>query len=450
MNPEYEQFLLNLGFFNIKLGLDTIGEMLRRLGNPHHHPRIIHIAGTNGKGSTLATLEQLLLDSGFSTGSTISPHLISYNERFRISGQPVSDDRLNAAFEKVCQACDISLDLKNATSSDGTISPTFFEFSIAIAFELFRDSKVDYILLETGMGGRLDATNIVENPLACIITKIAFDHQQYLGDTIEAIASEKLGILKRDALVFIAKQDETIHPLIREFCCDLNLDPYICPRDFGYRFMGDFGITYYTSANSGTSTPDMRQSTDIIKTQSLVGHHQYQNTATALAVYKTIIPLDQQMDNAGIDRSLGSVKWPARLEFIDSKGRVLIDAAHNPSGIESLLNYLVSEYKDKRILFAIGWKNDKNLSGQLGIEGIDSLEFIPIDSALEAATKAEDVYSQLEGRGFRIHHPITTRDLVNRIKDSSLPAHDLLVVAGSIYLLGEFLSDWEESNTSTQ
>jgi dihydrofolate synthase / folylpolyglutamate synthase len=444
LNSKYEQFLFDLGFFNIKLGLTTIQEMLRRLGNPHFHPRIIHIAGTNGKGSTLASLEKLLLDSGYSTGSTISPHLIRFNERFRICGKAVSDFELETAFERVCQACGINLNLEQSASADGIVQPTFFEFSIAIAFDLFRKHQVDYILLETGMGGRLDATNAIENPLVCILTRIAIDHQQYLGDSIEDITGEKLGIVKENAQVFVARQNDNVMEQVFEFCRKKNVNLNYCPDDFGFEVSRiEGGVDYFSQ------DVEVGKTVETIVSQTLIGSYQHENTATALAVYKSIVPKEHQLGNGGLNASLQSVDWPGRLEYLDDNKKLLIDGAHNQSGIESLMRFLRDEHSEKRILLAIAWKEDKNLVSFINATGLNSFEVLPVDSKFEAAASVEDIYSQLNERGFKTHLPVSIHELVAGIRTAALPECDLVVVAGSLYLLGEFLSKWKESGRLT-
>lgn len=433
MKSQFLEFLLNLGLFNIKLGLSTIQGMLERLGNPHLHPRIIHFAGTNGKGSTLSTLEKLLLDAGYSTGSTVSPHLISYNERFRINGQPVSDEALNTAFIKVCKACDIDLALTSPVSKDGDLRPTFFEFSIAIAFELFRSFKVDYILLETGMGGRLDATNVVVSPIACVLTRIALDHQEYLGNSIEEITDEKLGILKNGSSVFVSNQEATVLQRILKRCRDEALDVYSSPKDFG--FSQENGICTYRLLDKKLIK---------LKKQSLVGDYQKENTATALAVFQKITHDQNSLTGSEIVNSLQSVTWNGRLQFLNEK--VLIDGAHNESGINALLSYLKKYQTGKKIIFAIAWKKDKTIENVLKSVQPDQFKFLPVEMKSDSAESMDTVKMLLTKNMFHVEPSLPVEELICKIKDSSLPEHDLLVVAGSLYLLGEFLTVWNKIN----
>ncbi len=447
MSPKYLDFLYNLGMFNIKLGLETIEKMLEKLDNPHLHPKIIHLAGTNGKGSTLAVIERLLLDSGFSVGSTISPHLISFNERFRLNGKPVIDKDLDWAFFRVCKAIKIKPDLQSPTSEDGEISPTFFEFSLAMAFELFRKYDVDYILLETGLGGRLDATNIIINPLACVLTRIAVDHQEFLGDTIVEITQEKLGILKVDAPVFVAHQEEAVSHLIKDRCAQLSVPCYLAGDHFDYQ-ADDFQTSsamYCLQKSMNGSFEEKHQPLEIHITQpGLIGDHQKENMATALAVYLSVVPNDQWLSNDRINRTLQNVKWPGRLEYIH-QGKILLDGAHNASGMATLLDHLKSCHESDRIIMAIAWKKEKHLLDGLNKDDLSNIIFLPLQMVSKASENIENITQLLSKKELEVLTPIDVPTLVEKIKKKTLPNHDLLVIAGSLYLLGEFLGIWNKN-----
>lgn len=446
MNATYLDFLYNLGVFNIKLGLSTIRRMLDRLGNPQRHPRIIHIAGTNGKGSTLATIEKLLLDSGFTTGATISPHLVSFNERFRICGHPVDDRQLETVFETVCRACKIDPSLTNPSSQDGDIQPTFFEFSIAMAFELFRIYAVDYILLETGLGGRLDATNIVEAPLACVLTRIGIDHQEFLGQSLSEITREKLGIVKPGSPVFASWQEKPVLDQIVNFCHSVHSDLFYYPADFGYQTAKDEAYVDYRfrvfeqkkRTDSGIKT--------IIRAanQSLLGEHQKQNTATALAVYGLIVPESSRLKPNEIEHSLQTVAWTGRLDYLNQERTILLDGAHNESAIICLLDYLKRYHANDRILFAIGWKKDKHYIHAIKTDGLRQVEFLPVEMQSPSALSAVSVNQILIEHQLVTHPILDVKRLLIKIKEKSLPAHDILVITGSLYLLGEFLAAWQD------
>jgi len=448
VSPAYLDFLYSLGEFNIKLGLHTIRTMLSRLGDPHLHPRIIHIAGTNGKGSTLATLERLLLESGYTTGSTISPHLISFNERYRINGQAVTSERLDHAFRCVCRECDISLDLSQSGSRDGKLNPTFFEFALAMAFVLFEDSGVDYILLETGLGGRLDATNVVEQPLACVLTRIALDHQEYLGNTIEQITLEKLGILKKSASVFVAPQQKEVSRTIQSYCESKGHTAYWCPKDF-FMESGASG-TFFSFSRSicsrSSNSLDWRRI--FLSRPGLLGEHQYENIMTALAVYQYIVTADKQLNEKTIIRTIANLKWPGRLQYLGKAGKILLDGAHNASGMHALLTYLTTQASEKRILFALGWMKNKNLLSVFDTFRFKNLIFVPVEIDNKRSEKGANISRALINKKWSVLPSRKTQSLVKNEIDGILPDHDLLVVAGSLYLVGEFLTAWQNAEMS--
>lgn len=441
MDSRYLDYLYSLGEFNIKLGLETIRSMLNRLSNPHKHPRIIHIAGTNGKGSTLATLESLLIASGFSTGSTISPHLISYNERFRINGRPVNDSSLDFAFHRVCDACGINLG--SPISEDGNIRPTFYEFSIAMAFVLFESEGVDYILLETGLGGRLDATNVIRNPLASIITRIELDHQEYLGNTIEEITAEKLGILKQGSPVFVAKQEQRVSQYIQAYCRKEKYIAYSWPDDFSV-VENDQETIYQVRLASPDSQNPSAFIRNFVKQTGLLGGHQAENVLTALAVYHYMIPEERKLDSKGIAQVVEELRWPGRLQYIGTRKRVLLDGAHNASGMKALLDYVFRAHSHEQLIFAVGWMKKKNLFNDLETSQYKSIRFIPMQIENNRSETKENIFRQLERNGFDRLPAMNCRELVVALSEGRLPSHDLLVIAGSLYLVGEFLDHWEK------
>ena len=442
MNPNYLQFLYNLGLFNIKLGLSTISSMLERLENPHHHPAIIHFAGTNGKGSTLVTLENLLIASGFKTGSTISPHLISFNERFRINGIPVEDEELDEAFLMICQACDISWEDNSSQTKEDELAPTFFEFAIAMAFVLFRKHQVDYILLETGLGGRLDATNVISNPLACVITKIDYDHQEFLGETLDQITLEKLGIVKENSPVFSAYQSESVLKQIREFCSENHNEFYFAPQHYGFENLtSKSSVNYYVAGEANKVSIQ-------VKNQSLQGDMQKENTSTALGVYHTLLTDNQILSPSEIQKVLSNIHWSGRLQYIKYKPPILIDGAHNLSGFKQLLQHLNSNHLNERILFAIGWKKNKNLLSQSAVSDLKKFEVQPIQMEEETGESVEEIKRLLESNEIDPLDSMTVPNLIDKMKRQQLEQYDLVVISGSLYLIGEFLEKWSSQNQS--
>jgi len=405
-------FLIQLGKQGIKLGLENITLILKALENPHHHPQIIHIAGTNGKGSTLIALEQLLLKSGFSTGSTISPHLVHYNERFRINGKSISDEELIEAFNSVCIACGIDPNIDNALKNTSEIQPTYFEFSMALAFELFRINKVDYILLETGLGGRLDASNVVENPIACVLTKISLDHMDYLGNSLRKITSEKLGILKKGSPLFVSRQEKSVAHQIRRFCNDHQNQIFEFGREFHFE---EDEYNFSSLKNCTLEIPEI----------GLHGSHQKENIATALSVYYSIVPSEAHMEPSSIKTCIKGLTWNGRLQYIKNQENVfLLDGAHNADSMDQLINFLI------KILFQLGAITKLNVT------------FQPLCNFMEGSESGKQIEACLKEKSRSLCKPLEVKELLKQVSTGKLKEFDLIVVAGSLYLIGEFLAQW--------
>lgn len=450
MSPEYLEYLYQLGISNIKLGLKTIKEILKRLGNPHLHPQIIHLAGTNGKGSTLVTLEKLLISSGYSTGSTVSPHLISYNERFRYNGNMASDSDLDEAFLTICKVCGYDF-LEKKNLSENSLKPTFFEFSIAMAFVLFQKWKVDFILLETGLGGRLDATNVVTHPLLCILTKLDIDHQEFLGETIEEIVVEKLGILKPKSPVFVSPQIDKVNNQILRFTAENDIPSFFSQKNFYWLEKKESALSFhFKSIKNRHSTTTCFSHHLTIEKIGLLGEFQKDNTITALAAYYFAVPPEKQLNDQEINYALRDLKWSGRMEYLGLDRKILLDGAHNQSGMLSLLSYLNEHHSNDKILFAIGWMKKKELAEALRLISCRSVQFLPIQIEYDRSEDVENIYSAIKQIEGDVCGPVKVRELVNKIQLDLLPKHDLLVISGSLYLLGEFLAEWNETVISVE
>lgn len=444
MSPEYLEYLYQLGISNIKLGLNTIKEILKRLGNPHHHPKIIHLAGTNGKGSTLVTLEKLILSSGYSTGSTVSPHLVSFNERFRHNSHAVSDSDLDEVFLVVSEVCGYDF-LKKKDLIKNPLKPTFFEFSIAMAFVLFQKWEVDFILLETGLGGRLDATNVVSYPLLCILTKLDIDHQEYLGDTIEQIVVEKMGILKPKCPVFISPQTDKITCQILRFTEENAIPSFFSRKNYYHTEKEGMACSFYFKSLKSHYSQDHYFSHQLtIGKFGLLGDFQKDNTVTALAAYFYAVPPENHLNEKEINHVLRDLKWPGRMEYLNEDRKILLDGAHNESGMLSLMNYLNDCHSSETILFAIGWMKKKELVSAFSSVSLKSITFLPLQIEYDRSEDVENIYSMMKERDLNVCLPVKIRELVNQIRLKLLPKHDLLVISGSLYLLGEFLSEWKK------
>ncbi|MBU3914662.1 hypothetical protein KKA14_03930, partial [bacterium] len=342
----------------------------------------------------------------------------------------------------------IKTDLSKKGSEDGKINPTFCEFSLAMAFVLFSKYKVDYILLETGLGGRLDATNIIPNPLACIITRIAIDHQEFLGDTIEEITAEKLGILKSDTPAFFASQEPTVLGLVKKKCDKMNIPYFFCSDSFGFKSCENQELTeYYFKPEliSGFEEKEEKLMTLKLSQPGLIGNHQKENISTALASYFYLVPKRSWLRKEEIEKTIQTLKWQGRLQYLGDSRRILIDGAHNVSGMKTLLEYLAENYADKRIVFAIGWKKKKEVLSAFTGFSTEKIRFLPLQMKSEVSEKVDVISQALKNNGLITEPSIDVPSFVKKVSDGFWADYDLLVIAGSLYLLGEFLGEWNKS-----
>lgn len=414
------------GYRNIELGLSRVYELLQRLDNPHLKiPPTIHLAGTNGKGSTLSFLREIFTQSGFKVHTYTSPHLVNFNERITLAGQEISDDFLN----------DILRECKDAAEKSPAIPVTFFEGITVAAFLAFSRVKADILLLETGMGGRLDATNVLPKVLCSIITPIAFDHTDFLGKTLSKIAFEKAGIIKKGCPVIIGRQKPSALKTLENQAKIMGAKTKVFSRDWkifkkqnGFLFNG-FG--------KKISLP----------LPSLAGEHQIENAGAAIAA-----ALNQnkfRIEEKVIKSALQKTFWPARLQKIESgkffkilpkNSELYLDGSHNLQGSVTLEKFL-RQQKNKKIFVIFSMLQDKDCAGFLKkiapqVDHLVTIE-IPQESksrkAQEIAIIAKKIGIQSESaEGF-----LEAFKKIFDLKKDDEPA--LILVCGSLYLAGSFL-----------
>jgi dihydrofolate synthase/folylpolyglutamate synthase len=380
------------GYRDIKFGLSRVYELLARLDNPHLKlPPTIHIAGTNGKGSTLAFLRAIFVEAGLRVHSYISPHLVEFNERINLAGLDISDEFLNEILRE-CQ---------EAAEKDPAIPVTFFEGTTVAAFLAFSRVKADVLLLETGMGGRLDATNVLPEVLCSVITPISFDHEEFLGNSLEKIAAEKAGIVKKNCPVVIGKQSEEV-----------------------WRVLG--GLTPL-------------RITESIYDLGMAGSHQQENAALAVAVVKAQKKFSVSEEQ--IKNGLKKAFWPARLQKIylpdlPNNFELYLDGSHNLQGAETVVGFLKKQ-KNKRIFIIFSMLKDKDCEGFLRkISGVtDELITltIPDESKSRKASEIDEVAQKI---GIKSQAAESFSDAFKKIKYDK-PA--LILICGSLYFAGKFL-----------
>ena len=324
----YLNSLFSLQRRGIKLGLEHTKNLLKFFDNPHEKFLTIHVAGTNGKGSTCAYIERILRYSGYKVGIYTSPHLFNFNERIRVDGLPISDQEI------------VSF-LDNSFKEINKIGSTFFEVTTVMAFDYFNKNKVDIAVIETGLGGRLDATNVI-SPVISVITSISMDHTEILGDSIEQIAKEKSGIIKEKTPLFVYKQDSNILDIFKKKAISHNAEIKISkiPKNISVTSRG----TQFTFNNQDYAIP-------------LFGSHQARNAALAIDV---VSHFDPKIKEDIIFNSLKTVFWPGRMQKIRQK--IFYDVSHNKKGMEKTLQTLKELYPDEDIYGLLCLKKDKDLT----------------------------------------------------------------------------------------
>ena len=379
--------------FHITLGLERILKILQILNNPQNNYKVIHIAGTNGKGSTSKIINQILIEAGYKTALFTSPHIFEYEERFLINNEKISPYVLNKLTNEIDEL---------AKKNDIELSE--FELLVAVAFYYFYIKQVDYAVLETGLGGEFDATNVVEHPESVVITSIDFDHTERLGKTIDEIALQKAGIIKKNTLVAVSKDNkgyETIKKKIKEK-----------------------GAKEVKLSEVKVELKDKNVATVDNKEYefNLLGAHQALNLALALGAVKHL-----KLDDEIIKRALRNVYWQYRLEY-DGENQILIDCAHNPSGIQTLRNFLDENFKDTKKTFFFGCLKNKDYNNMLKIlkNKEDDLNFVEFDYPNSLKFKELDKKFKAKKYDFKS---------LDEIKDID----GIKIICGSIYMLGEIL-----------
>ncbi|SEU08724.1 dihydrofolate synthase / folylpolyglutamate synthase [Salinibacillus kushneri] len=407
--------------FGIKPGLERMKWFMEKLDHPEQKIRSIHIAGTNGKGSTLSFLRHLLEAHHFSVGSFTSPYLIHFNERISVNGVPIKDKELVMLVKKIKPLCE---ELEQTEFGP----PTEFEVITAMAFVYFAEQSLDYVLLETGLGGRLDSTNIVE-PIASIITNIGLDHTRILGNTYEQIASEKAGIIKQGVPVTTAVQHHGSFQVIKDKAVEKSAPIYQLGNDFHI-------MNQKPSQEEGEmfTFKFEQQSFSDLKI-NMKGYHQIQNAALALHTFLLMSQMNQIKPKENVIRTgLQKTRWPGRFEVVSKNPLVIIDGAHNKEGVISLIETLKRSYPHhkKRLLFSM--MKDKNVSEviQLLDQYFDGIVFTSFE--FERASGAEQLFSQSRHPGKEIH--MNWKEAV-QYELSHMDSNEIFVISGSLYFISK-------------
>ncbi len=409
MQDPLEQ-LHGLKSVDIRLGLGPVSRLLNSLHNPHNTYRTVLIGGTNGKGSIAALVASVLSSGGFRTGLYTSPHLTDVRERIRVDGNMISPEEMDECIKLV----------KGEASGD----ITYFEFLTAVAFLHFYRQRVDIAVLEVGMGGRLDATNVV-TPLVSVISNISLDHREYLGKRLEEIAREKAGIIKEGGICITAVKQRRVSELLEGVCCKRGARLYKLGREIKVSRHGN-GLFSYRGIEKNYNR----------LVCPLKGRHQIENAALALGVIEILALSGFMVNDDAVFTGVRDVRWEGRLEILQNAPIILVDGAHNAGGAVALSRALKKDFSYQKLILIFGVLNDKNFKLMLKnlLPLADQLIITRPDTVRAMSTAAIEQYARRYNK--RVETVENPRNALKRAL-SVAGRDDLVCVTGSLYLVGE-------------
>lgn len=401
--------------FGIKFGLDNIGNLLRLMGDPHKKLRFVHVAGTNGKGSTAAFISSILKAAGYRTGLYTSPYIQRFTERIRVDGDEIAEDDVARLAGYVREKAD-------AYTASGGNHPTEFEIVTAIAFQHYMEMQCDVVVLEVGMGGRFDATNIIDTPELAVITTISYDHTERLGNTLAKIAFEKAGIIKRGGDVLLYPQAPEAGAVFEEVCAQRGAR--LRKADFGRLAIRSFGLDGQVFDFHGRTGIGI----------SLLGSHQANNAAMAICASEILREKSFDISEENLREGLAGAKWPGRLELLRKKPVFVIDGAHNRECAEALKTALDKYFPGKKIDFIFGVLRDKDYESMVEILAPVARRFIAVEPDSERALPVRE----LSGLLARYCHNVMIGDTIERAVDLGLDVQDdgIICACGSLSFIG--------------
>ena len=421
-----------------KFDLAYVRELLAGLGNPERRFPSVLIAGTNGKGSTGATLAYILHAAGYKTGLYSSPHLVSINERIRVNGEAIADVEFSEVHDRVEQIAQHLLQQHKLPWH-----PSFFEMLTAMAFEYFAIVGIDIAVLEVGMGGRLDATNVVE-PLVSVIADIALDHQKYLGNTIGEIAGEKAGIIKANGVVVTLPQHPEANDLIGKAILEKNArgvsaTKYVPPVSPG-------AATYLAGTPQALGRnryPLTVMGEEILVNSPLPGRHQYRNIALAIATAEELAPFGFKITPKQIEQGIRETQWPGRFQVVPASEatanrQMVLDVAHNPAGAWALRSALSENFPERPLTFVFGAMRDKAIQEMAEILFPLAEQVVATHVNNPRAATPDEIVQAASRTGARLHAEPAAGDALDRAVELTR-REGVIVVTGSIFLVGEVM-----------
>lgn len=408
------------------LKLERMTSLSRRLGNPHRGIKAIHISGTKGKGSVSSFINSILMEDGYKVGLYTSPHLFSFRERIRINGEPVNEEDVARLLDEIKPHAEAMEKERN--------KPTYFEVSTMMAFLYFKNESVDHMVLEVGMGGRLDSTNIAET-LVSVITPISYDHTQHLGHTLGEIAFEKCGIIRNDSIVVSSPQSEEAMDVIRRTSLEKNSKLYTVGKDIFFETLdGDLHGQNFRLLTRYAEHPHLRI--------QLLGDFQIENAAAAVAAVEELRSRGTSVTAHAIKGGLAKARWPGRLEVISKKPFIIVDGAQDANSASRLKKAISGIFRYKKLFLIFGAMQDKDIDGMCAELG-GMADFIAATrSKSERACPPEDIREKMLrfNKGAEVIATNRVAEAIKKCKDGA-GEDDLILIAGSLYIAAEAIGD---------
>ncbi|RKQ33923.1 bifunctional folylpolyglutamate synthase/dihydrofolate synthase [Oceanobacillus halophilus] len=406
------QYINSPKYHGMKLGLDNIRALMAALGNPQKQLKFIHVAGTNGKGSVASYLAHILTEAGYKTGLFTSPYIEQFNERIQVNHEKISNESLGKITGEVKEKI---LEMKQ--------NPTEFEIITAISFQYFYEQQCDIVVLEVGLGGKLDSTNVIDTPILSVITPISYDHQSFLGTTLTEIAGEKAGIIKENAKVLLYPQDKDAEEVIYQAAREKNAVVY--QPDFGA--IKDVRSSLTGQYFSYQSYQDLQI--------SLLGEHQLKNAALAIEAVHLLNEAGFSVHDATLRKGLSKTTWPGRFEIIHQNPVVVIDGAHNIDSIQALVDNLTKYFSKKKIIAILGVLKDKDVDKILEEVSPVINQFITVTPDSPRAVGAEELATLLEEKNIPVTSSETYEEAV-QLAFQEAREDDVICAFGSLYYIG--------------
>lgn len=397
-----------------RYGLERLKQALELLGNPQHKVRFVHVAGTNGKGSCAAMLASVLKEAGYRTGLYISPHLRRYNERMQVDGVDISDDDLIRAAQRVKEVCE---------QLGGT--PIVFEVLTLMALWYFAERRCDFVVLEVGIGGKLDATNCIPAPATALIAQLGFDHTETLGSTIEEIAAQKGGIAKPGSQLVMAEQEPAALRVVEQLCRE---------QGCGFTVADPERLQVLSTSPEGQRLRDRTYGELLLP---LAGSHQVKNAANVLTVVEVLKGEGFAIPDRAVRQGIERTVWPARFERLSRSPDFILDGGHNPQCVQAAVQALQDYYPGKKVVFLTGMMKDKDSAAMLAKMAEVAKAFVCLHADSERAFGAQELAREIENTLSLAAYPAASAQEGCALAQRLAGEQGVVCALGSLYLAGE-------------